>query len=457
MSKIHFERFDKLLKFLPKSKIKAGDGLDSGKYPFFTSSATLSKFIDTFNYEDESLIFGSGGNASIHYCNQKFATSTDCFVVNQDSEDIDVKYVYYYLKSNIKILEDGFKGAGLKHISKKYISEIKIPLLSLQDQQKIAQLLTQIEELINKREKSIKLLDELTKSTFLEMFGDPVVNPKKLKKEKIKKFGKIVTGNTPPRAEDKYYDNNFIEWVKTDNLFDDELFATEAKEYLSEEGLRVGRKVKAGSLLVTCIAGSVKSIGTSCLVDRDVSFNQQINAIEPYEGIDSYFLYQLFKVSKLYVQNQAGKGMKKIITKSTFEDILFPMPDKDSQKRFGEIFQNVYNLRIIYQNSFTELNNLFGSIAQKAFKGELDVSKIELKEKKQDEITMAIKLDENRLLEEIKKGDFEVSKYVNEHQNYDAIKDMIFKLIEDGKISQELAEFRTDDEKISSKIELRAN
>ena len=136
MPKIHFERFDKLLKFLPKSKIKAGNGQNIGKYPFFTSSATLSKFIDTFNYEDESLIFGSGGNASIHYCNQKFATSTDCFVVNKDSEDIDVKYVYYYLKSNIKILEDGFKGAGLKHISKKYISEIKIPLLSLQDQKK---------------------------------------------------------------------------------------------------------------------------------------------------------------------------------------------------------------------------------------------------------------------------------------------------------------------------------
>ncbi len=171
MPNIHFERFDKLLKFLPKSKIQAGDGLKSGKYPFFTSSATLSKFIDTFNYEDESLIFGSGGNASIHYCNQKFATSTDCFVVNKDSEDIDVKYVYYYLKSNIKILEDGFKGAGLKHISKKYISEIKIPLLSLQDQKKIAEILSQIENLINKREESIKLLQELTKSTFLDMFG----------------------------------------------------------------------------------------------------------------------------------------------------------------------------------------------------------------------------------------------------------------------------------------------
>ncbi|MFA7085577.1 MAG: restriction endonuclease subunit S [Aliarcobacter sp.] len=436
MPNIHFERFDKLLKFLPKSKIKAGDGQESGKYPFFKSGNDQSKFIDTAIFQGESLIIGDGGSANINFYDKKFSASDHCYVIQKNTQDIDIKYVYYYLKSNLQILETGFKGAGLKNISKKYISEIKIPLLPLQDQQKIAQLLTQIEELINKREESIKLLDELIKSTFLDMFGDPVLNPRKFKKEKIKKFGKIVTGNTPPRAEDKYYDNNFIEWVKTDNLFDDQLFATEAKEYLSEEGLRVGRKVKAGSLLVTCIAGSVKSIGTSCLVDRAVSFNQQINAIEPYEGIDSYFLYQLFKVSKLYVQNQAGKGMKKIITKSTFEDILFPMPDKDSQKRFGEIFQNVYNLRIIYQNSLTELNNLFGSIAQKAFKGELNVSKIELIQKEQEEITMSIKLDGYRLLEEIKKGDFEASKYVNEHQNYDAIKDMIFKLIEDGKISQ---------------------
>ena len=436
MPNIHFERFDKLLKFLPKSKIKAGDGQESGKYPFFKSGNDQSKFIDTAIFQGESLIIGDGGSANINFYDKKFSASDHCYVIQKNTQDIDIKYVYYYLKSNLQILETGFKGAGLKNISKKYISEIKIPLLPLQDQQKIAQLLTQIEELINKREESIKLLDELIKSTFLDMFGDPVLNPRKLKKEKIKKFGKIVTGNTPPRAEDKYYDNNFIEWVKTDNLFDDQLFATEAKEYLSEEGLRVGRKVKAGSLLVTCIAGSVKSIGTSCLVDRAVSFNQQINAIEPYEGIDSYFLYQLFKVSKLYVQNQAGKGMKKIITKSTFEDILFPMPDKDSQKRFGEIFQNVYNLRIIYQNSLTELNNLFGSIAQKAFKGELNVSKIELIQKEQEEITMSIKLDGYRLLEEIKKGDFEASKYVNEHQNYDAIKDMVFKLLEDGKLSQ---------------------
>ena len=120
-------------------------------------------------------------------------------------------------------------------------------------------------------------------------------------------------------------------------------------------------------------------------------------------------------------------------------------PPRNLQDKFAEIVIQIENTKKIYQGNLTELNNLFGSMAQKAFKGELDVGKIELIQKEQEEITMAIKLDENRLLEEIKKGDFEASKYVNEHQNYDAIKDMIFKLIEDGKISQK---FDNDSKKI---------
>ena len=189
MPKIHFERFDNLLKFLPKSKIKAGDGQDSGKYPFFKSGNDQSKFIDTAIFEGESLIIGDGGNANINFYDKKFSASDHCYVIQKDSQDIDLKYVYYYLKSNLQILEAGFKGAGLKNISKKYISEIKIPLLALQDQQKIVQLLTQIEELIKKREKSIKLLDELIKSTFLDIFGDPGINRNNFP---IKKFGEHI-------------------------------------------------------------------------------------------------------------------------------------------------------------------------------------------------------------------------------------------------------------------------
>ena len=113
--------------FQKKSKIKAGDGFKLGEaqYPFYTSSNELTKSINEYLFEDESLIFGTGGLASIHFCNEKFAVSTDCFVIQpKDKKRVFSKFVYYYLSGNMNILENGFKGAGLKHISKDYLENI---------------------------------------------------------------------------------------------------------------------------------------------------------------------------------------------------------------------------------------------------------------------------------------------------------------------------------------------
>ena len=143
-------KFKELFSFEKKSKIKAGDGfkLGEGKYPFYTSSDTLSKTLNEFLFKDESLIFGTGGLASIHFCNEKFAVSTDCFVTQpKNSNEVFSKFVYYYLSGNIHILENGFKGAGLKHISKDYLQNIEIPLPALPTQLKITNILDKADEL----------------------------------------------------------------------------------------------------------------------------------------------------------------------------------------------------------------------------------------------------------------------------------------------------------------------
>ena len=164
--------------FLNKSKIKAGDGLSEGDFPFYTSSSIQSKFLNDYEIEDESLIFGTGGSASIHYSKGKFSTSTDCFVIQSNNKyEIDLKYVYFYLFGNIHLLENGFKGAGLKHISKKYLEEIKIPLVPLETQKKIVEALDKAQALIDARKEQIRLMDELVKSRFVEMFGDQKSNP----------------------------------------------------------------------------------------------------------------------------------------------------------------------------------------------------------------------------------------------------------------------------------------
>lgn len=228
------KHFSELFDFQKKSQIKAGDGLklDFGKYPFYTSSNVLTKSINTYLFEKPSLIFGTGGLASVHFCTHKFAVSTDCLVAQaKDEKVIFPKYVYHYLSGNIHILEEGFKGAGLKHISKGYISNISIPLPPLETQKRISKILDDATALRSKTEQLIKEYDALAQSIFLDMFGDPILNPKLWKKDSLKKLGKTITGNTPSREIDYFY-GDFIEWIKTDNINTPNMHLTIAEEWI---------------------------------------------------------------------------------------------------------------------------------------------------------------------------------------------------------------------------------
>lgn len=129
--------------FLPKSKRKAGEGNKYGLYPFYTSSQICTKYSDTYDYDKESLIIGTGGNANIKY-GKLFSCSSDNFVITIDSQ-YSTKYVYYYLLNNIELLQKGFSGATIKHISKDYICGIKIPFPKRRQQEEIVNFCEDIE------------------------------------------------------------------------------------------------------------------------------------------------------------------------------------------------------------------------------------------------------------------------------------------------------------------------
>ncbi len=203
-------------------------------------------------------------------------------------------------------------------------------------------------------------------------------NEKGWDKPELNAFGKISTGNTPPRNESANYDGDFIEWIKTDNITGDAIVVTPATEHLSEIGARKARTVKNGALLVACIAGSIESIGRSALTDRIVSFNQQINAIQPGKDVNPLYLYGLFKLSRAYIQSHATKGMKKILTKGDFEKITMIKPPIDLQNQFAVILERVEGIKSLYQHSLTDLETLYSSLSQQAFKGELDLSRVPL-------------------------------------------------------------------------------
>lgn len=256
--------------------------------------------------------------------------------------------------------------------------KLEIPFPPINDQIRIAHLLGKVEGLIAQRQQHLQQLDNLLKSVFLEMFGDPTRNEKGWDKQPLHDFGKISTGNTPPRNDPENYAGSYIEWIKTDNITSDATFVTSAAEHLSEAGAKRARTAEAGALLVACIAGSLASIGRAALTDRKVAFNQQINAIQPSADVDPIFLHVLFKLSRSYIQSHATKGMKNILSKGDFEQIRMVKPPLDLQREFASVARRVDTLAGRYRQPLADLETLYAALSQSAFKGELDLTRVPL-------------------------------------------------------------------------------
>lgn len=135
--------------------------------------------------------------------------------------------------------------------------------------------------------------------------------------------------------------------------------------------MKKGRILEKGGLLITCIAGSLKSIGNVAMTDRKITFNQQINAIQPFENVDSLFLFWQLKINKNYVQTFSTSSMKKIITKGEFQEIEFLKPPFELQKKFSQIASKMSSIIEKENQKLKQMNDLHNSMMNKAFKGEI--------------------------------------------------------------------------------------
>ena len=286
------------------------------------------------------------------------------------SNKIFTDYLYWWLKIHRKAIEQLGRGATFKEVSKKIVEGITIPLPPLEEQKRIAGILDAADALRAKRREALEQLDQLAQSTFLDMFGDPVTNPKGWDVVNIRDIGEVITGNTPSRNRNDYY-GDAIEWIKSDNINDPSFKLTNAKEGLSNEGKKVGRTAPSGAILVTCIAGSKSCIGNAAIADREVAFNQQINALVPNNLVESWYVLILFFVGKSIIQGASTNSMKGMVSKSSFLQIKLPLPPISLQKEFASIIESIEKQKEWVKAHLQELDTLFSSLQSRAFKGEL--------------------------------------------------------------------------------------
>lgn len=277
--------------------------------------------------------------------------------------DFDNNYLYH-LFSNKNWSEGSNKAVKGITLNKESLSNVYIPLPPLETQQKIAAVLDKVQKIISESKAILEKYDTLIKSRFIEMFGDPIQNPMGWEVKKLKETTDIITGNTPSRKEKDNY-GYFIEWIKTDNITDKN-YITTAAEYLSEKGEKLGRTVEAGSILMACIAGSLRSIGRVALTDRKVAFNQQINAIVP-KKYNNLFLYVLLQNTKSYAQSTVNMALKGILSKGKLEELVYIVPPLSLQTQFAAFVQQIDKSKFAVQKSLEKAETLYKSLMQEYF------------------------------------------------------------------------------------------
>ena len=308
--------------FLPKSKRQASYGEKQGQYPFYTSSQICSKYCDTYDYEDECLIIGTGGTSNVKY-SRKFSCSTDNFIITLINE-ISPKYIYYYLLHNIEILQNGFVGVGIQHISKEYLSGIKIPIPPIDRQQKIVKYLDFIYE------KCIKTSTE--KILELKQSNEFRLNMQKVFGENsVKMLGEVCDVNPETMKTGKYTTINYIDIASVK-----EGILSEVKTLTSDFPSRAKRVIKQGDILYSSVRPNLKGyVFIDKLIENGIASTgfAQIRVKDKTSILPKFIYYMLTLESILEVLVGKAKGAQyPAVSFTDFETLKIPIPSLERQK-----------------------------------------------------------------------------------------------------------------------------
>lgn len=279
-----------------------------------------------------------------------------------DSSRLDFRYLARFLAW--RGLDDVVTGSSQPQITRQNLTRVEVPLPPLPEQRRVAAILDQADELRASQLRARVALNELERAHYLRTIGDPAVNPHGWRIKRLDQLGQIVTGNTPKRSETSAKDA--LEWIKSTNILTNSPLLTEADEWLSGGEAKLARQVPAGSILVTCIAGSAGSIGNSALADRRVAFNQQINAFVP-STYPPLFALAHMRAVKPFVQAASTGGMKGLVSKSRFQSIEVPDPPSEVVASFEKAARKARDVRSSLQAQGSKLEELFVSLQAEAF------------------------------------------------------------------------------------------
>src|SRR5690625_2950351 len=218
------------------------------------------------------------------------------------------------------------------------LSKVSILVPPKEEQQKIATALSDMDDLIESLEKIIEKKKKIKQGTMQQLLTGEKRLPGfsgEWEIVKVDDFGSIVTGGTPATRIEEYW-NGDIPWITPTDITNRKNILKTGR-MITQKGIETINKLPAKTVLVTCIA----SIGKNAILMQEGACNQQINAIIPNDIYNSDFLYYLMENNKNYLKSKAGITATNIISKQTFSEIEFLVPNIKEQQAIAEILSDM--------------------------------------------------------------------------------------------------------------------
>jgi len=301
--------------------------------------------------------------------------STGYSVLRPIRESLDGKFLFHWVKTPrfISKMVDVASGANYPAVSDKKIKKSTIPLPPLAEQKRIAKILDAADALRAKRRESLAQLDALLQSKFLEMFGDPVENPKGWAVLPLGSLAKFINGDRGSNYPSK---GDFLEdgvpFINAGHLQDGEVDFG-AMDYISDAHFNRlgGGKTELGDIIY-CLRGS---LGKAAIVrhQQDSAIASSLVILRPQPECDSDYLYNYLvsPFGRTEIRRYDNGSSQPNLSAASVKKFLVPVPPLDSQRHFAKVVKKIEEQKKHFRVQISELAALFASLQVRAFSDEL--------------------------------------------------------------------------------------
>lgn len=318
--------------------------------------------------ENDILIAWDGANAGTIGYNLNGVIGSTLAKLTPTVENIFPIYAGRYLQSKFRYLRDNCTGATIPHISRPVLESLKIPLPPLNQQKKIAAILDAADAYRQKTKALIEKYDQLTQSLFLEMFGDPSSNPMGYQQKSLQELAIQITDGTHHTPT---YTETGVPFLRVTDITG----SNGSKKFISEEEhseLIKRCHPKKGDILYT----KNGTIGVGKIVDWDYDFSIFVSLclLKPkHDLIEVKYLNHFLNTP--FALRQAMKHSKEATIKNLhlveIKKMKVPYPSIQEQKEFVSKLDLIEEQKAIAQQELKKADELFNSLLQRAFQGEL--------------------------------------------------------------------------------------